>query len=256
MKFSICITTYDKQNKVNNLIDSFQSSAYKLNVTLKFYISVSNIIIDINPRTNVKVFKLPKDYFWAKSFKFLLKKIDEDSEKIIHINDDTNISNEEVEKFLNLSTVSDVLVANFYDVKKDHIFGFKRFDGRSFRPASICEAEFFNGNLFMSNTDLLIESIPFYTYKHGFLDYHLSFKIIKALNERKLKIEELDINHNVETNLERKMLYKTVRDPMNSRLNPFDQIIFYTSIGRPFFGCISFFLNAFKAIKFYIRRIK
>ena len=256
MKFSICITTYNKQEIVNNIIDSFKKNANNLNISLKFYISVSNTNIDINPGSDIKIYKVPEDYFWARSFKYLLKKLDTDTNKIIHINDDTNLSNEEFKKFLCLSMNSDVVVGNFFDADKNHIFGFKRFIGRSFRPSSISEAKFFNGNLFMSNRDLLIDSIPSYTYKHGFLDYHLSFQIIKILNNRKLRIAELNINGPVETNIERKTLYKSIKDPMNSRMNPFDQLFFYISIRRPFFGCISFILNSYRAIKFYTRQSK
>ena len=217
----VFVVTFDRLKNVREIITELCNNKSLKDKEFHVTVGVSeNFQRAINCLPDsVTIIKLPRNYYWARSLKYLVRNNRKEYDTAVHLNDDIDpiqLRNLDFDLYFNDDQIS---FGEFKDGNGDIIFGGYR---RSFLKERIVEdnVEMFNANIFVLPKKVLIKSMPVFTFQHAYLDFVLSYRAIKNDSVYQVtKIPWLSANERKE---DRYLIKKHYRSTWYSRANPVD----------------------------------
>lgn len=230
MEVIVFFTTNKNLGKVINLWESICRNPSLDNCRLRGFCAYSNGGEANIHMGSLEIIRVPQDFFWAKSLAFLAHFCRTfRSDYLIHLNDDVSPDDVAKADFSKGLEEGNVLYGVFRDRKNSVIFGgHKRFGFKTVRAEK--KVEMFNGNFFMCSKEVFDRNLPQYQFRHAFLDFVLSYRIIMR---EKVALRPIDFTEPVESLEQRKLHFRIHKNIMDSRLNPADAFMYYLLTGRP-----------------------
>ena len=226
---AVLIVTHSNADNVIKLITALNSNINLKKHTLHFFVGCSSqkAFLTIKEfaieQPTISFYKVNEKSFWARSFQTVFQKINaQDFNMFLHVNDDFEADNI---KTVNLTFIMDenlLTYADIYDHDKKGIFGGKQNVGLKF-TFSEKDADVFNTNFFSASMHKVSNFMPSYRFSHAFLDYALSYQLLKNIK----KINRLKFETKYETYSTRLKHFSNFKDIKNSRLNPMDSFMMY-----------------------------